>query len=64
MKSLMLLSILAISSASALENNAYISFERHDNRMQMCIIMNDHYYISDMPRHFEDCPCESMSTQY
>jgi len=58
MKSLCLLSIFAISSVSAIENNAFIYMERLNGcEMQACIIFDGHYYTAPIIEHYYRCPC-------
>lgn len=68
MKSLFLTIFILVSMhiSAEIQNNAYIYFDRKDmsetemnlmTEMQMCIIMNGHYYTAPIPEHYERCPC-------
>jgi len=58
--------LLSMHLSAEIKNNAYIYFDRKDmsesqiclmTEMQMCIIMNGHYYTAPIPEHSIQCPC-------
>lgn len=60
MKTLCLLSMMAFSSLSAIENNAYFYPEPLDlHGTRFCLKYNGHYYFISRPEHFERCPCQT-----
>lgn len=67
MKSLCILSILAVSTsvfalennAFALENNAFVHLTQHgDYDITGCIFYEGHYYYAPKVEHYGRCPCQ------
>lgn len=45
--------------ASEYEKNAYVFVDRLNGKdLSMCIIYEDHYYVTPLPEHYEQCPCQ------
>jgi len=53
-----------LSGIDAVENNAYIYFEKVNGRdLQPCIIWNNHCWTSDFFYHHEKCRCNPVNSK-